>query len=322
MDILAEVLNRVRLGGTLLFHFELGQPWSLALPQRPYALFHYLSPGSPAATLAFEQGPELRMTAGDFVVISRGEPHEIYSDRRTTPFSVLDLDRSSAHLGVVRHGGNAQPYSTMICGKFTVARPSRGSVLELLPPVLLLKPTEDGEWLESILRRMVSESARERPGQGVALSRLTEVLFVEVLRSWIKSLGPGEGGWLGAMADPHIGPALQLIHEQPDRPWTLDDLGHRVGLGRSAFSARFTKLVGQSMYRYLIVRRMEEAAFLLESSDEGIARIATRVGYETVAAFSKVFLRHHGLSPGRYRAVHRSNGDRKQEDVLEAEVAD
>jgi hypothetical protein len=85
MDILAEVLDRVRLGGTLLFHFELGQPWSLALPQRPYALFHYLSPGSPSATLAFEQGPELRMNAGDFVVVSRGEPHEIYSDRRTTP---------------------------------------------------------------------------------------------------------------------------------------------------------------------------------------------------------------------------------------------
>ena len=124
------------------------------------------------------------------------------------------------------------------------------------------------------------------------------------------------------MADPHIGPALQLIHEQPDRPWTLGDLGHRVGLGRSAFSARFTKLVGQSMYRYLIARRMAEAAFLLETSDEGIARIATRVGYETVAAFSKVFLRHHGLSPGRYRAVRRSDGGRRQEDVLEAEVAD
>ncbi len=320
MDILAEVLDRVRLGGTLLFHFELGHPWSLALPQRPYALFHYLSCGS--ATLALGQGREIRMTAGDFVVVSRGEPHEIYSDRGTTPFSVMDLDRSSAHLGVLRHGGIAQPFSTMICGKFTVARPSRGSVLELLPAVLLLKPTEDGEWLEAILRRMVSESARERPGQGVALSRLTEVLFVEVLRSWVKSLGPGEGGWLGAMADPHIGPALQLIHERPDRSWTLDDLGQRVGLGRSAFSARFTKLVGQSMYRYLIARRMEKAAFLLESSDDGIARIATRVGYETVAAFSKVFLRHRGLSPGRYRGVCRSDGHRRQEDVLEAEVAD
>jgi AraC-like DNA-binding protein len=320
MDILAEVLDRVRLGGNLLFHFELGHPWNLALPERPYALFHYLSRGS--ATLALEQGREVRMTEGDFIVVTRGEPHVIYSDRRTKPLPILDLDRLSGRLGVVRHGGSAQPLSTMICGNFTVARPSRGSVLELLPPVLLLKPTADGGWLEAILQRMVSEAALERPGQGVALSRLTEVLFVEVLRSWIKSLGPGEGGWLGAMADPHIGPALQLIHEQPERSWTLGDLGQRVGLSRSTFSARFTKLVGQSMYRYLIARRMSEAAFLIETSDDGIAQIATRVGYQTAATFSKLFHRHHGLPPGRYRAVRRSDGSRRQGNVREAEFAD
>ncbi|ANN58775.1 cupin [Mesorhizobium sp. SEMIA 3007] len=320
MDILAEVLDRVRLGGTLLFHFELGHPWNLALPARPYALFHYLSRGS--ATLALENGRELHMTEGDFVVVTRGEPHVIYSDRRTEPLPILDIDRLAGRLGLIRHGGGEQPLATMICGNFTVARPSRGSVLELLPPLLLLKPTEDGGWLDAILQRMVSEAAHARPGQGVALSRLTEVLFVEVLRSWIKSLDPGEGGWLGAMADPHIGPALQLIHERPDRPWTLGELGQSVGLGRSAFSARFTKLVGESMYRYLISRRMSEAAFLLETSDEGIARIAARVGYETAAAFSKLFHRHHGLSPGRYRAARRSDGGRRQEDVLEAEVVD
>ena len=319
MDILTEVLDRVRLGGTLLFHFELGHPWGLAIPKRPHALFHYLSRGS--ATLELEQGRELHMTAGDCVVISRGEPHSFYSDRGTAPLSVVDLDRSSTHLGAVHHGGSAEPYSTMICGKFTVARPARGSVLELLPPVLLLKPAEDGEWLEAILRRMVSESAHERPGQGVVLSRLTEALFVEVLRSWIKSLGPGEGGWLGAMADPHIGPALQLIHERPDRPWTLEELGQRVGLGRSAFSARFTKLVGEPMYSYLIARRMSEAAFLLETSDEGIARIATSVGYETAAAFSKLFQRHYGQSPGRYRATRRSEAGQRQADILETQAA-
>ena len=320
MDVLAEVLDRIRFGGTLLFHFQLGHPWNLALPARPYALFHYLSRGS--ATLLLEQGRELHLAEGDLVVVTRGEPHLIYSDRTTKAFPILNLDRQPGRLGVVRHGGGAEPLSTMICGNFTVARPSRGGVLELLPSVLLLKPAEDAVWLEAILQRMVSESALERPGQAVALSRLTEVLFVEVLRSWIKSLAPGQGGWLGAMADVHIGPALQLIHERPDRPWTLGDLGQRVGLGRSAFSERFTKLVGQSMYRYLIERRMSEAAFLLETSDEGIARIANRVGYETAGAFSKLFQRHYGLSPGRYRAVLRSDGGRRSVEVLEAEGAD
>jgi AraC-like DNA-binding protein len=112
-----------------------------------------------------------------------------------------------------------------------------------------------------------------------------------------------------------------LIHEQPDRPWTLSDLGHRVGLGRSAFSARFTKLVGQPMQRYLIARRMMKAAFLLETSNEGIARIASRVGYETATAFSKLFHRHHGLSPGRYRTTRRSDDGLSQGDVLEAVTA-
>ena len=137
MDILAEVLDRVRLGGTLLFHFELGFPWSLALPERPYALFHYLSRGS--ATLALEQGQKLPMTEGDFVVFTRGEPHVIYSDRRTKPFPFwTSIDRPHILASFVTEA-DGQPLSTMICGNFTVARPSRGGVLELLPPVLLLK---------------------------------------------------------------------------------------------------------------------------------------------------------------------------------------
>jgi AraC-like DNA-binding protein len=307
MDILSEVLDRVRLGGTVLFHFDLGHPWSLAMPARPYALFHYVSRGS--ATLVLEEGRKLRMNEGDFVVFTRGDPHGLYSDRRTTPVEIRDFDRPTAHLAVVRHGGDGEPLSTLICGNFTVSHPARGNVLDLLPPMLLLKPTADRDWLGLILQRMVCESAVERPGQRVALTRMTEVLLVEVLRSWIKSLRPGEGGWLRAMADPHIGPALQLIHEHPDQPWTLSDLARRVGLSRSVFSARFTKLVGQSMYRYLITRRMEEAAFLLESTDDGISRVASRVGYETAAAFSKLFFRHHGLSPGRYRAARRADGN-------------
>jgi len=320
MDILAQVLDRIRLSGTLLFHFELGHPWRLELPARPYALFHYLSQGS--ATLAVGEGQEIQMTAGDFVVITRGEPHAFYSDRRAEPLRITDIDRSAPRLGFIRHGDLAKPLSTMLCGNFTVSRPLFGSVMELLPPVLLLKPTADSGWLESILRRLISESALERPGQRVALSRLTEVLFVEVLRSWIASLSPGQGGWLGAISDPHIGPALKLIHENPELPWTLGELGQRVGLGRSVFSARFTKLVGQSMHRYVIERRMAEAAFLLETSDEPIARIASRVGYETAAAFSKLFHRYHGLSPGRYRAARRTDGAEKREDAREADLAE
>ena len=244
----------------------------------------------------------IQMAEGDFILITRGEPHVLRSGRRTKPVPLLDLDRRPAHLGVVRHGGGRKPFSTMICGRFSLSRPSPSNVLELLPSVLHLRPGADRDWLETILQRMVAEAALQRPGQLAVLSRMTEVLFVEVLRSWIKSLGPGEGGWLGAIADRHIGKALQLIHEHPEHPWTLGALGRHVGLGRSAFAARFARLVGQPAHRYLVARQMDEAALMLESGDDAIARIATRVGYETTTAFSKAFKQHYSFSPGRYRA--------------------
>jgi AraC-like DNA-binding protein len=224
----------------------------------------------------------IQMAEGDFVLVVHGEPHVLRSGRSTKPIPLVNLDRWPAHVGLVRHGGGRKPFSTMICGRFSLLRPSPSNVLELLPPVLHLRPAADREWLETILQRMVTEAALRRPGQLAVLSRMTEVLFVEVLRSWIKSLGPGEGGWLGAIADRHIGKALQLIHEQPEHPWTLGALGRHAGLGRFA-------------------RRMDEAALMLESGDDAISRIATRVGYETATAFSKAFKQHYSFSPGRYR---------------------
>ena len=298
MDILTAVLDRVRLKGTVLFHYELGRPWSVSLPKFPDAVFHYLSRGS--ACLALEDGRTLRMSAGDFVLVSRGEPHLLSCGGGAKPFPLLDLDRRPAHLGPVRHGGGEGPISTMICGLFSLSHPSRIGVLEALPPLLQLRPSNDG-WLELLLQRMVVESAVPHPGQQAVLSRMTEMLFVEALRSWIKTLDPGEGGWLGAMSDPYIGKALQLIHEQSQRPWALAELGRSAGLGRSAFSARFTRLVGQPVHRYMMARRMDEAALMLENSDDAIDRIAAQVGYETTAAFSKAFRQHYSISPGRYR---------------------
>src|SRR5262245_23542345 len=299
VDIFAKLLDQVRLKGTVLFHYELGCPWSVALPGFPDTVFHYVGRGS--AIVVPENGPSLRLAAGD-LLLARGTPHVICSSRRARPIPLLTLDFRPAHLGDVRYGGKRKPISTMTCGNFIVARPAQRRPLHLMPPMLHLKPSADGRWLQSILQRLVFESAVARPGQQAVLSRMTEVLFVEVLRAWIKTLRPGEGGWLGAMTDPSIGKVLQLIHEQPRHPWTLRELASIAGLGRSGLSARFTRLVGQPVHRYLVMRRMEEAATMLEADDESIAQIAARAGYETTAAFSKVFHRYHGLSPGRYRA--------------------
>jgi len=103
VDILTDVLDRVRLKGTVLFHYEFGRPWTVALPRSPDAIFHYLSEGS--ASIALEDGPMIQMAEGDFVLVVRGEPHVLWSGRRTKPVRLADLDRWPAHVGLVRHGG-------------------------------------------------------------------------------------------------------------------------------------------------------------------------------------------------------------------------
>ena len=130
----------------------------------------------------------------------------------TKPIPLVNLDRWPAHVGLVRHGGGRKPFSTMICGRFSLSRPSPSNVLELLPPVLHLRPAADREWLETILQRMVTEAALQRPGQLAVLSRMTEVLFVEVLRSmdqipwsrrrWVARCNCGPVHRQGASADP------------------------------------------------------------------------------------------------------------------------
>src|SRR5258705_11632368 len=145
MDILTDVLDRVRLKGTLLFHYEFGRPWSVALPRSPDAIFHYLSRGS--ASIALEDGPMIQMAEGDFVLIVRGEPHVLRSGRRTKPVRLADLDRWPAHVGLVRHGGGRKPFSTLISGWFSLSRPSPNNMLELLPPVLHFRPPAGRDWL-------------------------------------------------------------------------------------------------------------------------------------------------------------------------------
>ena len=152
----------------------------------------------------------------------------------------------------------------MICGRFSLSRPSPSNVLELLPPVLHLRPAAARDWLETILQRMVAEAALQRPGQLAVLSRMTRCSLSRCCAVGSNPLVLAKAGGSVQLRNQHIGKALQLIHEQPEHPWTLGELGRHAGLGRSAFAARFTRLVGQPVYRYLVARRMDEAALMLE----------------------------------------------------------
>ena len=140
------------------------------------------------------------------------------------------------------------------------------------------------------------------PGGEAVLERMSEMLFVEVLRRHIATLPEGETGWLAGVHDPVVGPALTLLHERPGDPWSLERLADAVAISRSGLHERFTVVIGQPPMQYLAQWRMQVAAATLRDSGATVADVAASVGYESEAAFSRAFKRIVGVSPGARRS--------------------
>jgi len=133
------------------------------------------------------------------------------------------------------------------------------------------------------------------------LARLSELLFMEVVRWQLSHVSKGHGGWLAGLNDPHVGRALALLHASPERPWTVEELAQQVAISRAAFAKRFVELVGETPMQYLAGWRMHLARRLLREGTLGLAQIGSRVGYESEAAFNRAFKQQVGVPPGSWR---------------------
>lgn len=160
---------------------------------------------------------------------------------------------------------------------------------------------EQPHWWQTAIAHLVGEAMRSAPGNRAVLSRLSELLFVEVLRWQLTYISNGHRGWLAGLKDDHVGRALALLHGNPARAWTVDDLAASSGISRAAFAKRFADLVGETPVQYLAGWRMHLARRLLRESNIGIAELAARVGYESEAAFSRAFRRAVGIPPANWR---------------------
>jgi transcriptional regulator GlxA family with amidase domain len=156
------------------------------------------------------------------------------------------------------------------------------------------------------MRIATTESKLKRPGGESVLSRMSELMFVEVLRRYISSLPDSQTGWLGGLRDRYVGAALNLLHGDPSHQWTVDELAMKVGLSRSALGERFTQLIGHSPMQYLTSWRIQTAARALANGADNIADVAARAGYGSEAAFSRAFKRVTGIAPAKYRSARRS----------------
>lgn len=201
---------------------------------------------------------------------------------------------------MIKHGAGGRE-TNMICGAFESQGAQAESSLAVLPEWIHVPRRERhaNEWLNATLRFLRRETQDPGMGSETIITRLIDVLFVEAVRAWLKDQPQGSAGWLGALRDPSIGAALGFIHKASEKRWTVPSLAAQVGMSRSPFAARFTALVGQAPMSYVKHWRLQVAVKLLW--DHTLSSIAEQVGYDSTAAFSRVFKREFGMAPGQYR---------------------
>ncbi|MFQ5572454.1 MAG: AraC family transcriptional regulator, partial [Rhodothermales bacterium] len=176
-------------------------------------------------------------------------------------------------------------------------------LVKLLPRQIIVEAWSSPQmnWIQSTLRLMAAEAGQLRPGGEALVTRLADILVILAIRSWIAEDPAAQTGWLGALQDKQIGRALLLIHRDPARMWTVGSLAAEVAMSRSAFAARFTELVGESPMRYVAKWRMYIALTWLKEEDAPLSDLASRIGYQSEAAFNRAFKRVIGVSPGVVR---------------------
>lgn len=300
MDVLTDVLNTLELKGWLSSRRELEPPWRYDFAPSKDSMFHVLNYGS--AYLHIEGEAEPRpVEDGDVILFPTGHPHSLYDHAASPLTRLVHLDYNPQRGHHVVFGDGEGPKPLLLCGAFHFEYPSDFPLLHRLPTLIHVRGAQGRleQGFVDIVRIIARESASQQPGTEVMLSRLTELLFIQVIRLWIDQQTEATG-WVGALRDQPISAALGLIHESPARKWTVKELADAVALSRSAFSARFTDLVGEPPMTYLTRWRMLRATRLLKN-EVRVETIAELLGYESEAAFRKAFKREIGIPPAQYR---------------------
>ncbi len=316
-DALSDVLKTVRLTGATFFDVVAKAPWVAEQPSREMVLpkilpgaehliaYHVIIEGRCFANIVGKE--PIALEAGEVIVFTKGDPHVMSSSpgMRADPVSPGALDAATASQlpFFINYGGDGPPTAKLVCGFLACDAQPFNPLLDNLPPVIKAGNSQgsDSRWLGQFIRLATIESADKRAGGESVLARLSELMFIEVVRRHLEALPAEQAGWLAGLRDPFVGKALSLMHGAPARNWTIEELARDVGLSRSVLAERFADLVGMPPMHYLAKWRMQIASGLLGGGSASIAAVAAEIGYGSEAAFSRAFKKMVGVPPSDWR---------------------
>ena len=320
IDPLSDVLRAVKLAGALFFVIDASRPWGVEVPHQD----SYATSLFPAAQhvvsydiildgegwVAIRGHDPVRFTSGDILVFAHGDPYRLLSAPDQSP----EFD-AVATVGFLREmvagrlpfvsedGGGGEPRTRYVCGYLGCDTRPFNPLLDALPPLLHVTGAgrQPGDRLDRLIELTLEASRSNLPGGDAVRLRLSELIFIEAIRRHLAAQPVFRQGWLAGLTDPAVGRALALLHGEPARSWTIDQLARAAGVSRTVLAERFAELVGSPPMHYLTLWRMQLAARLLADRPLKVAAAAHAVGYESEAAFSRAFKKATGTAPGAWR---------------------
>ncbi|WP_202311043.1 AraC family transcriptional regulator [Mesorhizobium sp. L-8-10] len=319
-DVLSDVLRAIKLTGALFFRVDASSPWSVEVPEaglfahtilprsRHVVSYHIITRGS--GWISVGGGSPTEFAEGDILVIPQGDRYAMRGTRNErsgmTSEDSLDFFRAMAAGRlpfVVSEGGGGATLTKYVCGFLGCDagpfNPLLGALPRLMRIARVTHPADD--LLDRLIDMTLAEPPQPRAGAECIRLRLGELMFVEVIRRYLETLPPDQSGWLAALRDPAVGRAIAMLHDDPARDWSLEELAREAGVSRSVLAARFASLVGWAPMRYLVRWRMQLAARLLADGNTKVSAVGRDIGYESEAVFSRSFKRIAGVSPREWR---------------------
>lgn len=299
MDTLSSILKNIHLNGSVYFNTCFSSPWGLDIPKLSKASFHIVERGQ-----CWLQTPSLDeplpLVGGDILILPHGAKHQISNQPDSACLPGVETVENIIQ--------NENPFVSnkdnfnIICGYFEFEKNTQNALISALPNIIHLNQQHRHQfsWLDSALKLIVSESGTNELGKDALINRITEVLFIQVIRAYIQ-INNQNDNYLAALKDKNISMALAALHNYPERNWTLGSLASEAGMSRSIFSNRFHSLVGTTPMKYLLNCRMHLAKQTIEQTSNSLFTISEQVGYTSDSAFKKAFKRFYNRTPASFR---------------------
>ena len=287
-DVLSGLLRHLRFRANVFFHSSYCGTWAVDTSGSGRSTFHLIASGNCYLHLP-EQEQATPLSTGDLIVFPRDSKHRI-------------TDNAEVEIDTQDDTCIAEETTALICGYFDFDDPQRNPIINALPDTILVKGNGNRvePRLQVLIDLMKSEIESSITGSDVVVDKLSEILFIYALRSFISDRSP-QSGILAALSNTYVAKALEAIHNKPEHPWTVDKLANIAGLSRAAFSKHFSVLMDQPPMTYVGEWRMQLANTALREGKKSMLDIAESVGYNSEVAFRKAFKQITGITPGTAR---------------------